>query len=64
MVNKCLKTYLKGMYSKSLKEWSKWVSLAVWRYNTTFHTTSKLSLYEIGVQSNSPMLFTIYFGRV
>jgi len=41
IVNKCLKTYLRCMGSDTPNDWSKWLSLATWWYNTTFHTTTE-----------------------
>ena len=29
------------------KEWTKWIPLAEWWYNTHFHTTTQLTPYEI-----------------
>lgn len=35
------------MRSDSPKEWSKWLPLAKWWHNTTFHTATKLTPYEV-----------------
>jgi len=29
------------------KEWSKWLALAIWWYNTSYHSASQLTPYEI-----------------
>ena len=33
--------------SGSPSEWSKWLPLAGWWYNTTFHTATELTPYEV-----------------
>ena len=47
VVNRCLETYLRCMCSDSPKQWSKWLPLAEWWYNTTYHSSIKATPYEI-----------------
>lgn len=47
MVNRCLETYLRCMCSDNPKQWSKWLPLAEWWYNTTYHNLIKANPYEI-----------------
>jgi len=47
VVNRCIETYLRCMCSDDPKQWSKWLPLAEWWYNTTYHSTIKASPYEI-----------------
>jgi len=47
VVNRCLGTYLRCMCAKSPKNWVKWLPLAEWWYNTTYHTATKATPYEI-----------------
>jgi len=47
VVNRCLETYLKCMCSDSPAQWSKWLPVAEWWYNSTYHNTIKASPYEI-----------------
>lgn len=47
IINKCIETYLRCLCSETPKEWSKWLPSAEWWYNTTFHTATELTPYEI-----------------
>ena len=38
VVNRCLETYLRCMASERPEDWSEWVPLAEWWYNTNHHT--------------------------
>nr|GEY42794.1 reverse transcriptase [Tanacetum cinerariifolium] len=46
VVNRCLETYLRCMTWEKPKEWSKWLSLAEYWYNTNFHTFIQTTPYE------------------
>ncbi|GJX87129.1 retrotransposon-related protein, partial [Tanacetum coccineum] len=46
VVNICLETYLRCMTGEKLKEWSRWLSLAEYWYNTNFHTSIQTTPYE------------------
>ncbi|GJW52952.1 putative mitochondrial protein [Tanacetum coccineum] len=46
VVNRCLETYLRCMTGEKPKEWSKWLSLAEYWYNTNFHTSIQTTPYE------------------
>lgn len=46
IVNKCLETYLRCMTSERPHLWSKWLPLAEFWYNTTFHTATQLTPFE------------------
>jgi hypothetical protein len=43
IVNKCLEGYLRFFAFDKQTQWVKWFPLAKWWYNTSFHTSSKLS---------------------
>ncbi|CAL0299520.1 unnamed protein product [Lupinus luteus] len=47
VVNKCLETYLRCMCSDAPQHWLRWLPLAEWWYNTTFHTSINSTPYEI-----------------
>jgi hypothetical protein len=43
IVNKCLKGYLCCFVSDKQTQWFKWLPLAKWWYNTSFHTATKMT---------------------
>ncbi|CAM8924213.1 unnamed protein product [Rhodiola kirilowii] len=47
VTNRTLETYLRCMCSYSPHTWSKWLPLAEWWYNTTYHTASRCTPYEV-----------------
>lgn len=46
VVNRCLGTYLRCMSGDEPKHWYRWLALAEWWYNTTFHSSLNLTLFE------------------
>lgn len=46
VLNRCLETYLRCFCSAKPKEWSSWLSIAEWWYNTTYHSATKMTPYE------------------
>ncbi|XP_062075047.1 uncharacterized protein LOC133779060 [Humulus lupulus] len=59
IVNKCLDKYLRCMTSDKPREWSKWLPLAGWWYNTSFHCSSKMMPLEV-VYGRKPPTYTPY----
>ena len=47
VTNRTLQTYLRCMASEKPKEWSKWIPLAEWWYNTSYHYAIHATPYEI-----------------
>ena len=43
IVNKCLEGYLHCVVSDKQTQWVKWLPLVEWWYNTSFHTTEKIT---------------------
>jgi hypothetical protein len=43
VVNKCLEGYLRCFTSKKKSQWVDWLPLIEWWYNTSFHSSSKMS---------------------
>jgi hypothetical protein len=43
IVNKCLEGYLLFFVSDKQTQWFKWLPLVEWWYNTSFHTTTKMT---------------------
>ncbi|GJV37156.1 retrotransposon-related protein [Tanacetum coccineum] len=46
VVNRCLECFLRCMTGDKPKEWTQWLSLAEYWYNTNFHTSIQTTLYE------------------
>ena len=55
VLNRCLEQYLRCMCLDSLKDWCKWLPLAEFWYNTTFHSTTQLTPYEILYNQPPPL---------
>lgn len=55
VVNRCLETYLRCMCSDQGKDWSNWLPLAEWWYNTNFHTAIGLTPYEVVYNQQPPL---------
>jgi len=55
VVNRCLETYLRCMCTEKANDWSKWLPLAEWWYNTTFHTAIELTPYEVVYNQPPPI---------
>ncbi|KAG8380917.1 hypothetical protein BUALT_Bualt06G0066500 [Buddleja alternifolia] len=47
VVNRCLESYLRCMCSDRPKEWVQWLPLAEYWYNTTYHSATKFTPFEI-----------------
>lgn len=45
-VNQCLEGYLRSMTSQQPKEWLTWLTMAEWWYNTSYHTSLKLTPFQ------------------
>ena len=43
IVNKCLEGYLRCFVYEKQTQWVKWLPLAEWWYNTSFHTVEKMT---------------------
>jgi transposase InsO family protein len=47
IMNKRLEGYLRSFSGDRPKDWVKWLALAEWAYNTSTHTSTKLSPFEV-----------------
>lgn len=46
VVNRCVETYLRCLYSDSQKDWMHYLGAVEQWYNTTFHSSIQYTLYE------------------
>lgn len=45
-VNQCLESYLRSMVFQEPKQWTKWLATAEWWYNTSYHSSLKMTPFE------------------
>ena len=60
VLNRCLETYLRCMTGERPRDWVKWLPMAEWWYNTSYHTATHTSPYE-AVYGQTPPLHKPYF---
>jgi hypothetical protein len=53
-VNKCLETYFRCFSSKRKNQWAQWLPLFEWWYNTSYHTTTHMTPFEVVYGQNAP----------
>jgi hypothetical protein len=58
VVNKCLETYLRCFASKKKNHWAQWLPLAEWWYNTSYHTTTRVTSFEAIYGHNPPLVLS------
>ena len=46
VVNKCLETYLRSFVTDKQNKWLQWLHLTEWWYNTTYHTSAKMTPFQ------------------
>lgn len=63
VVNRCLETYLRRMCGDNVKDWSLWLPLAEWWYNTTCHTATGLTPYEVVYNQQLPFYLPYITGE-
>lgn len=55
-VNQCIDMYLRCISGHKPKQWAKWLSMAEWWYNTTFHSALGMSPYKAMYNQNPPSI--------
>jgi len=63
VLNRCLETYLCCMCIQNTKEWAKWLALAEWWYNTTYHSASQMTPYEVVYNQPPPLHLPYLLGE-
>ncbi|XP_049353866.1 uncharacterized protein LOC125818385 [Solanum verrucosum] len=63
VLNRILETYLRCFCSDSPKEWSSYLPLAEWWYNTTYHTAIKCTPYEVLYGQKPPIHLSYLVGE-
>ncbi|CAH9147995.1 unnamed protein product [Cuscuta epithymum] len=63
VVNRCLENYLRCMCFEKSQSWCKWLPLAEYWYNTTFHSAIGMTPYE-AVYNQPPPLHLPYLAGV
>jgi hypothetical protein len=61
-VNKCLETYLRCFASENQNQWAQWLPLAEWWYNTSYHTTTRMTPFEVVYGQNPPSVLSYLPG--
>ena len=46
VVNKCLETYLHSFITDKQNKWLQWLNLVEWWYNSTYHTSTKMTPFQ------------------
>ena len=47
VINKCLEAYLRCFVTDKQNHWSQWLHLVEWRYNSTYHTSTKMTPFQV-----------------
>jgi hypothetical protein len=62
VVNKCLETYLRCFASEKKNQWAQWLPLDEWWYNTSYHTTTLMTPFEVVYGQNPPSVLSYLPG--
>lgn len=62
VVNRCLENYLRMFTWQQPQDWSKWLPMAEWWYNTSFHSAINTTPYEV-VYGQAPPLHLPYLSH-
>ena len=57
-----METYLRCFASEKQHQWKKWLPLAEWWYNTSYHATTKMTPYEAVYGQQPPSILTYLPG--
>jgi hypothetical protein len=62
VVNKCLETYLRCFSSEKKNQWAQWLPLTEWWYNTSYHTTTRMTPFEVVYGHKPPSVLSYLLG--
>jgi hypothetical protein len=62
VVNKCLKIYLRCFASERKNQWAQWLPLVEWWYTTSYHTTTRMTPFEVVYGKNPPSVLSYLLG--
>jgi transposase InsO family protein len=62
VVNKCLETYLRCFAYEKQHQWAQWLPLAEWWYNTSYHTTTRMTPFEVVYGHKPPSVISYLPG--
>lgn len=51
VVNKWVENYLKSYAGDRLKDWSQWVFLVEWCYNSSYYASTKVTPFDVTLQN-------------
>jgi hypothetical protein len=54
VVNKCLETYLSCFSLEKKNQWAQWLPLVEWWYNTSYHTATRMTPFEVVYRKKPP----------
>jgi hypothetical protein len=64
VVNKCLETYLRCFASEKQNQWTQWLPLAEWWYNTSYHTATRMTPFEVVYGQKPPSVLSYLPGAL
>jgi hypothetical protein len=59
---KNLETYLRCFALKRKHQWDQWLPLVEWWYNTSYHTTTRMTPFEAVYGKNPPLVLSYFLG--
>jgi hypothetical protein len=64
VVNKCLETYLRCFSSEKKNPVAQWLPLVEWWYNTSYHTTTRMTPFEAVYGKKPPSVLSYLPGTL
>jgi hypothetical protein len=62
VVDKCLEIYLSFFAHDKQNQWVQWLPLTEWWYNTSYHTTTHMTPFEVVYGQNPPLVLSFMSG--